>query len=100
MTKDWEDPIAKLWGIGPVLPGARDPMLDQEDRMLGKLKTTPMPDIGFKVFRANVEPQVYGIRREALEQFRQACGRGVWCEVWELSGTHSGIKIADFPGLA
>lgn len=57
-------------------------------------------DDAFRVQAADLEPCVFSNRREALEQFQQACNRGVWCDVWQIYGANSGVKIADFPGLS
>jgi hypothetical protein len=57
-------------------------------------------DEAFRVHVADIEPRVFPDRRQALEQFQQACSRGVWCDVWEIYGENSNVKIAEFPGLS
>ena len=58
----------------------------------------------FRVQVDGIEPRVFDDRVEALEQFRQACGRGVRCSVWQVPANGSRglvtvLQIAEFPGL-
>ncbi len=54
---------------------------------------------GFRVNVTGARSLVFSDRHEALEQFQQACSRGVRCDVWEVHGDNTAVKIADFPGL-
>jgi hypothetical protein len=53
----------------------------------------------YKVDAEDIEPHIVTDRNVALQQFQQACGRGVWAEVWWITGKDNALKIADFPGI-
>lgn len=48
---------------------------------------------------ASGRDEVHHDRANALRVFQSIVATGVSCEVWDVYGENSGVKIADFPGL-